>query len=78
MSLQGTVVPKSIVNRQLQRTNMLVNSRPRAQHVRRQKHTKGVVNKLEKETKDKITKIQADCGHLPPEHIINKWCEKFF
>lgn len=50
MSLQGTVVPKSIVNRQLQRTNMLVNSRPRAQHVRRQKHTKGVVNKLEKET----------------------------
>ena len=28
------------------------------------------------ETKDKITKIQADCGHLPPEHIINKWCEK--
>lgn len=29
-----------------------------------------------KETKDKITKIQADCGHLPPEHIINKWCEK--
>ena len=50
MSLQGTVVPKSIVNRQLQRTNMLVNSRPRTQHVRRQKHTKGVVNKLEKET----------------------------
>tara|TARA_Y100000389_G_scaffold199125_1_gene236936 strand:+ start:171 stop:926 length:756 start_codon:yes stop_codon:yes gene_type:complete len=29
-----------------------------------------------KETKDKISKIQADCGHLPPEHIMNKWCEK--
>ena len=29
-----------------------------------------------KETKEKISKIQADCGHLPPEHIMNKWCEK--
>uniref|UniRef100_A0A6C0C5F6 Uncharacterized protein n=1 Tax=viral metagenome TaxID=1070528 RepID=A0A6C0C5F6_9ZZZZ len=50
MSLQGTIVPKSSVNRQLQRTNMLINSRQRPQHVRSKKHTKGIVNKLEKET----------------------------
>ena len=50
MSLQGTIIPKSAANRQLQRTNMLINSRSKPQHIKNKKYTKGIVNKLEKET----------------------------
>ena len=50
MSLQGTIIPTSVINRQLQRTNMLINSRTQPQHMKAKKYTKGIVNKLEKET----------------------------
>lgn len=50
MSLQGTLIPKSSINRQLERTKMLINSRTPTQHIKSKKYTKGIVNKLEKET----------------------------
>jgi hypothetical protein len=50
MSLQGTIIPQSNVNRSLQRTNMLINARTHPQHIKSKKYTKGIVNKLEKET----------------------------
>lgn len=50
MSLQGTIIPQSNVNRSLQRTNMLINARTHPQHIKSKKYTKGIVNKLDKET----------------------------
>jgi len=49
MSLQGTTVPRSKINTALQRTNMLVPNN-RINTTKINKHRKGVVNKLEKET----------------------------